>query len=117
MSRNVERRKYKRLAAKYSITCRKIGSATEKPYTGHTINVSTGGLVFESSYEFKPGNLLKVELSIPPNSGQREFGGRISTFAKVLRASEKAEPDGDSNSSGERSGVALEFCDSPKLCT
>jgi hypothetical protein len=102
-----EKRRHKRLKSQYNISCRKVGSTANISYDGHTINVSPGGLYFETATEtFKQGNLLKVELSIPPTSGLLEFGGKLAGFAKVLR----------SNSTSDRYGVALQFCRPPKLC-
>ncbi len=112
-----ERRKYKRLGAKFDISCREVGSAAERAHTGCTVNVSPGGLYFETeSATFKPGSLLEVELSIPPRRGLLEFGGRISGFARVLRADNIFESAGGTNLSSEIFGVAVQFCRSPKLC-
>lgn len=102
-----EKRIHKRLGARYNISCRIVGSTANTSYDGHTVNVSPGGLYFETTADtFRQGNLLKVELSIPPTSGLLEFGGKIAGFAKVLRAAP---------ASG-RFGVALQFCCPPKLC-
>ena len=102
-----EKRRHRRLGARYNISCRKVGSAAHIFYDGYTVNVSPGGLYFETSAGiFEQGNLLKVELSIPPTSGLLEFGGKIAGFAKVLRT----------DSASGRHGVALQFCRSPKLC-
>jgi hypothetical protein len=114
MSRS-EKRKYKRLAVKLDLSCRKVSLPAEKLYTGYTVNVSPGGLYFETAADvFRPGNLLKVELSIPATAGLLEFGGRISGFGKVLRTYNTRT---SSNLPSGRYGVALEFCRSPKLCT
>ena len=108
-----EKRKYKRLSVGLELSCYKVGSAAEKLYAGRTVNVSPGGLYFQTTADaFQPGNLLRVELSVPPTTGLLEFGGRISGFAKVLRTSNICE----STSSG-RYGVALEFCRTPRLST
>jgi len=102
-----EKRRNKRLGAQYNISCRKVGSTAHISYDGYTINVSPGGLYFETATGmFEQGNLLKVELSIPPTSGLLEFGGKIAGFAKVLRT----------DSTSGRYGVALQFCRPPKLC-
>jgi len=107
-----EKRKYKRLPIKLDLSCCKVGSAAEKFHTGHTVNVSPGGLCFETAAEtFRQGSLLKVKLSIPPTAGLLEFGGSISGFAKVLRTYSICEC-----TSPARYGVALEFCQSPKFC-
>ena len=101
-----EKRRHKRLGAKYILSCRQVGSNRSIFYHGYTLNVSTGGLYFETTTDkFKQGNLLKVELSIPPTSGLLEFGGKIAGFAKVLRT----------DSVAGRHGVALQFCRTPKL--
>jgi len=81
------------------------------------VNVSPGGLYFETADDaFKLGNLLKVELSIPPTAGLLEFGGRISGFGRVLRTCIVCDSRTDANLHSDRFGVALEFCQPPKLC-
>ena len=113
-----EKRKYKRLPIKLDLSCRKVGSTGEKFHTGCTVNVSPGGLYFETAADvFKPGNLLKVELSIPPTAGLLEFGGSIAGLGKVLRIHTICDSRTDTNLLSARSGIALEFCQSPKLCT
>lgn len=107
MMDRTEKRKHRRLGANYHISCRKVGSTENRAYDGFTANVSLGGLYFETSSDtFEQGNLLKVELSIPPTSGLLEFGGKIAGFATVLRTDKAAD----------RFGVALQFCRPPKLC-
>lgn len=108
-----EKRKFKRLPITLGLSCRKVGSTAEKLHKGCTVNVSPGGLYFETADDaFMPGNLLKVELSIPPTAGLLEFGGKIAAFAKVLRTSNLSD-----TLSSNKYGVALQFCQSPKLCT
>ena len=107
MMDRTEKRRHRRLGANYTISCRKVGSAENRAYDGITANVSTGGLYFQTTADvFEKGNLLKVELSIPPTSGLLEFGGKIAGFAKVLRTDFAAG----------KFGVALQFCRTPKLC-
>jgi hypothetical protein len=101
-----EKRRHRRLGAKYNLSCRKIGTTGSTSFEGNTVNVSTGGLYFETADDtFKQDDLLKVELSIPPTSGLLEFGGKIAGFAKVLRT----------DSASGKYGVALQFCHPPKL--
>jgi hypothetical protein len=115
---DTERRKYKRLGVKFDISCREVGSATEQSHTGCTVNVCPGGLYFETeSATFKPGSLLQVELSIPPKRGLLEFGGKLSGFARVLRTDNIYESAGVKDLTFGKYGVALQFCQSPKLCT
>ena len=107
MMDRTEKREHRRLGVNYHVSCRKVGSPEVRAYQGFTANVSPGGLYFTTNTEtFKQGNLLKVELSIPPTSGLLEFGGKIAGFAKVLRI----------DSTTGRFGVAVQFCRPPKLC-
>jgi hypothetical protein len=118
-----EKRKYQRLPIILDLSCCKVGSAAEKWHSGRTMNVSPGGLYFQTdSGAFEPGSLLNVELSIPPTTGLLEYGGRISGFARVLRADD-VSPTEDRPArlrrgglSSARYGVAAEFCHSLKLC-
>jgi hypothetical protein len=110
-----ERRKYKRLGARFDLSYHKVGSETGRALSGCTVNVSTGGLYFETKDQiFKPGSLLEVELSIPPRRGLLEFGGRISGFARILRTDVISEADAELNFG--KHGVALKFCRPPRLC-
>jgi len=112
-----ERRKYKRLGAEFDISYREVGSAKEQFHSGSTVNVSPGGLYFETeSAPFKQGSLLEVELSIPPRRGLLEFGGRISGFARVLRTDNIYESARGKDLTFGKYGVALQFCRSPRLC-
>jgi len=107
-----ERRKYRRVGVRFNILCYRVGCEAEQSHTGQTVNVSPGGLYFQTTAEtLKPGNLLRVELSIPPTSGLLEFGGRIAGFAKVLRTSDVGDPTVSSSY-----GIAVEFCQPLKLC-
>lgn len=111
-----ERRRHKRLPIKIPLSCSKVGSTAEKTRKGLSVNVSPGGLYFQTlSATFKGGCLVKVELSIPPTTGVLEFGGTISSFAKVLRTHRIQDSDTSTVSSSSKYGVALEFCQPPKL--
>ncbi|MCK4753301.1 MAG: PilZ domain-containing protein [Planctomycetes bacterium] len=106
-----ERRRYRRLPVKLDLSCYKADSAEESFHIGRTINVSAGGLYFETATNsFEPESLLKVELSIPPTEGLLEFGGRMSGLAKVLRTFDTSD-----SLSSSRYGVAVEFSQSLKL--
>ena len=112
-----EKRTRRRLDAQYDISCRRIGSAEDKSYSGCTANVSSGGLYLETCTDaFERGDLLKVELTVPPTPGLLEFGGKIAGFAKVLRADKIREDLGRRRSASGKYGVALQFCRPPKLC-
>lgn len=111
-----EKRSYNRMPITLDLLCRKVGSPDEKLYTGSTVNISPGGLFFETMIDaFKPGNLIKVELSIPPTAGLLEFGGRISGLGRVLRIHDIGDSCQDADLRSDRYGVAVEFCQPLKL--
>jgi hypothetical protein len=115
---NPGNRRYQRIPIKLDLSCHKIGSFAEKWYAGRTINISPGGLYFQTTTnEFKPGDFLNVEFLIQPRTGLLEYGGRISGFARVLRADDVGRSHAEVISPSGRSGVAVQFCQSPKLCS
>jgi len=98
---------------KLDLSCRKVDSPSEKFYSGYTVNVCPGGLYFETpAGEFETGSLLQVDLSVPPTAGLLEFGGRISSFGRVLRTD---APGTNPALMTDSYGIALEFSRSPKL--
>jgi hypothetical protein len=106
-----EKRKFKRLQIKLDLLCHKAYSTVKESHIGCTTNVSPGGLYFETETDvFKPGNLLTVELLIPPTTGLLQFGGSISGLGKVLRTHTISSHQKDTENSSVRSGIALEFC-------
>ncbi len=112
-----EKRKDRRLGANLNISFHKVGSRANEPCHGCTVNVSSGGLYFETTTgTIKQGDLLRVELSVPPTPGLLEFGGKIAAFAKVLRADNISGDITGSGSACNKYGVALQFCHRPKLC-
>lgn len=114
-----EKRRHKRQPMKLDVLCCKVGQPTQKLYKGCTVNVSTGGLLFESYTGpdvFQQGDLLKLDLSVPPTSGLLEFGGRISSFARVVRTSRLPDHVAQPACSANKSSVAVQFCRCPTLC-
>lgn len=112
-----EKRACQRLGATFEITCHRIGSQASQACEGFTENVSPGGIYFRTKTEcFERGDLLKVELSIPPKSGILEFGGKMAGFAKVLRSETISSCSSDNATSDRHYGVALQFCRPLKFC-
>ncbi|NIP23101.1 MAG: hypothetical protein GWN67_05555 [Phycisphaerae bacterium] len=110
------KRKYKRLPIKLDLSYVEADSTIKKSNTGSTVNVGSGGLYFETGADvFKPGSLLKVELSIPPTSGLLEFGGSMSGLGRILRIDTISGSCTGTEMPSARSGVALEFCQPLKL--
>ena len=111
-----DKRKYKRLPIKLDLLYRKVDSPTKESHAGCTVDVSPGGLYFETEAAvFKLGSLLKVELSIPPTSGLLEFGGSMSGLGRILRIHTVSVSRKNTDLSSVGSGVALEFCQPFKL--
>ena len=114
-----EKRRCKRLPARFDLSCSPLGSMSEQCGSGRTVNVCPDGLYFEITGDviFDTGNLLKVELSIPPTSGELEFGGTISALGRVVRTCNICEACLGSISNSNKYGVAVEFCRLPRLTT
>jgi hypothetical protein len=102
---------HKRFPLKLSIFCQKVGYSGGKLISGKTVNVGPGGMLVEmKSGDLKGGELLSVEMSVPPTEGLLDFGGSFSGYARVVRSD-----DHSSTKEIPEKVVALEFCDSPKL--
>jgi len=112
----VEKRKHRRLAASFDLSCRKTGMPTERLYAGRTVNVGPGGLYFETTQAaFEPGNLAEVRLFVPPTSGLLELGGTMCGLVRVVRT-ENLRSSGIASQPRAVHGVAVEFCQAPRLC-
>lgn len=109
-----DRRRHKRFPLKLSIFCQRIGPCGGRLYTGRTIDVSPGGILAEmKSNELQEGELLSVEMTVPPTEGLLEFGGSFSSYARVVR--NRADVKSATAEAPFAEVLALEFCDSPKL--
>ena len=109
----VERRRYRRLPVRLAVSCKRSDSPRGQLYSAHTVNVSPGGLLVEISGDvFEVGNLLCVELFIPPTRGLLEQGGRMSGLARVVRVEGVLAAGGLFSG---KYGVAVEFCRAPRL--
>ena len=111
-----EKRKYRRLEAQFDLSFHQIGSTIRTMREGRSVNISPGGVYFlTTTNRFKQGDVLKVELSIPPKPGLLEFGGKMAGFAKVLRT-DYSDSSLNDVASKNRFGIALEFCHPLRLC-
>ena len=112
---NIENRRFhKRLPLRLNVLCQTVGLSGGRAYTGNTVDVSTGGMLLEiNDGRLSEGQLLSVEMSVPPTTGLLEYGGRFSSYARVCRTGIDRD---EFPESGARA-VALEFCDSPHLRT
>ena len=107
------RRMHKRLPLKISVMCQTVGICGGNTFTGNTVDVSPGGMLVDfKNRGLSDGQLLSVEMSVPPTEGLLEYGGRFSSYARVIRL-ENAKDDLKGQSPVQT--AALEFCQSPKL--
>jgi hypothetical protein len=109
-----DRRRHKRMPVKFSVLCQKVGLSDGRFYSGNTVNVSPGGMLVEvANSQIKDGELMSVEMTVPPTEGLLEYGGNFSGYARVIRVDQPqaARPAIVSHASA----VALEFCESPRL--
>ena len=108
-----ERRRHTRLDLKLEVLCQKVGAAEGGVLSGQTVNVSTGGVLANTSHaDIGVGDLLNVQLSVPPTEGLLEFGGRIEGFARVTRI---ITGRGDSDGNFKARLIAMQFCQRPQL--
>jgi hypothetical protein len=64
--------------------------------------------------DLRDGELLSVDMSVPPTEGLLEYGGRFSSYARVVRIDQsRSSRAGGFGSQVET--IALEFCESPRL--
>jgi len=110
-----ERRKNKRLDLKLPVVCHEVGTSTNRFFTGTTVDIGPkGALIDINTHGLKQGELVNIEMPIPPTKGLLEYGGRFSTYARILRVY-KPKPGSSSKSASTIQTIALEFCESPKL--
>ena len=113
MERGSDRRRHTRLPLRLTVVCRRVGVPGGRVYSGSTVNVSPGGMLMEiNMQDLKAGDLLNIDMTVPPDEQQLEFGGRFSNHAHVTRISKLP---GRRRSGLAMQRIALEFCESPKL--
>ena len=115
MVRQENRRTHQRLPLRLTVICQKVGYASGGFYTASTVNVSSGGMLLEvNSGDLREGELLSVDMPVPPTEGLLEFGGRFAAYARVIRVDYRPSADAGPKAGPTRT-IALEFCQSPKL--
>jgi hypothetical protein len=96
------------------VLCQKVGLSDGRLYSGNTVNVSPGGMLVEVNQSpLRDGELISVEMTVPPTEGLLEYGGRFSSYARIIRVDDANSENGMSSSSGN--SIAMEFCESPRL--
>ena len=107
-----DRRRYRRLPIQLPLICRAPECPERIVIRAKTINVSTGGLYFETlSEEVAPGQHIELELTVPPGDGHFPYQGRVTAEAKVIRVDQvqpKQKP-AEGLATLPRKGVAASF--------
>ena len=110
-----ERRINQRHRLKLPVVCNKVGVSSSNLFTGMTVDVSSGGALVDINTDgLKAGELVNIEMPIPPTEGLLEYGGRFSSYGRVLRV--HAPKSGTAaDIAAVIHTIAMEFCESPKL--
>lgn len=110
-----EKRRHQRLPLRFAVLCQKVGLPIGKVYTGTSVDVSPGGMLIDfNTNALKHGELLSVDMQIPPTKGILEYGGKFSGYARVLRIEKSYSKKKEKLKSAGQT-IAIEFCESPKL--
>lgn len=110
-----DRRIHQRHQLKLDVFCQTVGLAGGRFYSGSTVDVSPSGVlveIYETGLDL--GQLISVDMPVPPEEDMLDYGGRFSGYARVVRI------DGEQENYTTRrdlstQAIALEFCQSPKL--
>jgi hypothetical protein len=105
-----ERRRNRRRPLELSVYCQKVGTTDGRFFSGNTVNVSPGGLLVSMpGSSLRDGELVSVEMAVPQTDGFVENGGKLSSYARVVRIDDSQQKTGNTKE------VALEFCESPRF--
>jgi hypothetical protein len=115
MKQDKDRRRHDRQPLRLTVLCQKVGQLGGTVYAGNTINVSPGGVLAQfGNCRLEDGELVSVDMTVPPTEGLLEYGGRFSSYARIVRVDNPHSVESSESRSMTRA-VALEFCESPKL--
>ena len=114
METGKERRIHERHQLKIDVFCQTVGLSGGRFYSGSTVDVSPSGALIEI-YEtgLDIGQLVSVDMPIPPSEDMLDYGGRFSGYARVVRIENQQENNIRRDLSTQ--AIALEFCQSPRL--
>jgi hypothetical protein len=111
-----ERRSHRRLEIRLPLEYQRAGLGRANVSRTMTINVSTGGVYFETASEdIKVGDKLTLELAVPPGDGRFPQHSRIITVGQVVRTSVIDGRPNDQGHTFTRHGVAARFQQGFKL--
>ena len=109
----LERRKHRRLQMHLPLEFRRANEMSAGQCHSVTRDVSTGGIYFETGMDdLRKGELLNIEMTIPPGEGHFPYQGRVSSVAKIVRTD---KPGSDLELTNPRIGIGAAFRESFKL--
>lgn len=79
-------RAHRRLDLRLPLSFRRLDSPRSAALSTTTLNVSTGGIYFETTVDdIQPGDQLHIDLGVPDSDSRFPQHSRISTTAQVVR--------------------------------
>lgn len=114
-----EKRAHRRLYIRLPLEYRKRNTGRSSTSRTMTVNVSTGGVYFETTNEtIRVGDILEFALGIPPGDARFPLPGKIANKGKVVRTAliQDHDPQAGSNSYSSL-GVAAQFQEEFKIMT
>jgi hypothetical protein len=104
-----ERRVHRRMAVRLPVECHRGVDGRSLIIRTITQNISTGGLYLElDSPDFRKGDNLRIELTVPPAEGVSPYSGRAICDAEIVRLEPPCER---TEGKRRRFGVAARFLD------
>ena len=116
MNQDSERRTHRRLNMRLPLEYRVAQARHAKSCSSTTMNVSTGGLYFETTDPaLKPGDDIAFELGIPAEDRRFPQHGTIATQGTILRTTPVEHQTHENGIGFPRYGVAARFSQGFKL--
>ncbi|MHC5061556.1 MAG: PilZ domain-containing protein [Planctomycetota bacterium] len=115
MEGQAEKRRHRRVPLNLTVLCQQVGKSGGTVYAGNAVNASPGGVLVEfDNCKLRDGELVSVDMAVPPTEGLLKYGGRVSSYARVIRVGRQQSGTLDETRAITRA-IALEFCEVPKL--
>lgn len=111
-----EKRQYRRLDLRLPLEYYKTDMGRPGVARTMTVNVSTGGVYFETTCEdIKTGDSLALEVGVPPGDARFPMHGKFATTGKVVRTEKIHNPATQNQPAFTSLGVASKFQEGFKL--
>ena len=105
-----EKRAHRRLEIRLPLEYHRLSVGRCNVFRTVTINVSTGGVYFETAVDdLRVGDKLAIELGIPPDDARFPPQGKISTEGEVVRTTVIEDKSTKNGASFSRYGIGSQF--------